>query len=403
MRPLLVLVNSLARPWREYLLRSIGTEYDVWLLKDTEPGWERPYLARHTTVATLDPAAMAAALAGRPVAGVLCWDEVRIEAAGRLAARLGVPGDPAAVRRCRDKHLTRRALAAAGVPQAASVAVDGLAAATRAAERIGYPVVVKPRALAASFGVSLVRHPGELGAAFELASGQSIPGISGFDHDGVLVEEFLSGEEISVDCALHDGITTVVTVARKQLGYPPYFEEVGHVVDAADPLLTDPAVAQVLSAAHTAVGLRDGWAHTELRLTAAGPKVVEINARLGGDLIPYLGLLATGVDSGLLAAATACGRAPVCAPTSRRAAAVRFFYPQRRSVMAGMRVEEGLLPQGVDLVEPLVEPGTWVEPPPGGHVWGRFGYATVIAETAAQCRQRLDELDKAVTMLVHRT
>jgi biotin carboxylase len=325
---------------------------------------------------------------------------LRIEAAARLAARLGVPGDPAAVRRCRDKHQTRRALAAAGVPQAASVAVDGLAAATRAATRIGYPVVVKPRALAASFGVSLVHHPGELGAAFELASGRSVPGIPSFGHDGVLVEEYLSGAEVSVDCALHDGVTTVVTVARKRLGYPPYFEEVEHLVDAADPLLADQTVTEVLSAAHTAVGLRDGWAHTELRLTADGPKVVEINARLGGDLIPYLGLLATGVDPGPLAAATVCGRAPVCEPTLRRAAGVRFFYPQRRSVMAAMTVDEGLLPQGVDLVEPLAEPGSWVEPPPGGHVWGRAGYATVVAETAAQCRQRLDALDKAVTLLV---
>jgi len=394
------LVNSLARPWREYLLRSIAAEYDVWLLKDTEPDWEQPYLVGHTAVATLDPAAMAGALAGRPVAGVLCWDEVRIEAAAQLAARLGVPGDPAAVRRCRDKHLTRRALDAAGVPQAVSVAVDGLAQAIRAAQRIGYPVVVKPRALAGSFGVSLARNPDELDAAFELASGKSVPGIPGFEHDGVLVEEYMSGAEISVDCALHDGVTTVVTVARKQLGYPPYFEEVGHVVDAADPLLADPAVAEVLSAAHAAVGLRDGWAHTELRLTAEGPKVVEINARLGGDLIPYLGQLATGVDPGLLAAATACGRAPVCAPALRRAAGVRFFYPERGSVMAGMRVEQDLLPQGVDLVEPLAEPGSWVEPPPGGHVWGRFGYATVIAETATQCEERLDEFGKAVALLV---
>jgi hypothetical protein len=45
-------------------------------------------------------------------------------------------------------------------------------------------------------------------------------------------------------------------------------------------------------------------------LTARGPVIVEINARIGGDLIPYLGRLATGVDPAHVAVdlARACPR-----------------------------------------------------------------------------------------------
>jgi D-alanine-D-alanine ligase len=55
------------------------------------------------------------------------------------------------------------------------------------AERLGYPVFVKPARLGSSVGISKVHDPGELAAAVELA----------FRHDDkVLVEEFVSGREV---------------------------------------------------------------------------------------------------------------------------------------------------------------------------------------------------------------
>jgi biotin carboxylase len=401
MRPLLVLVNSLARTTRRYLLEAISAEYRVWLLQHTEPDWELPFLTGHTVVDTLDPDAMLAAVTalGRAgVDGVLCWDEVRIEAAAELATRLGLPGDPAAIRRCRDKHATRTALAAAGVPQARSIAVADVEAATSAAASIGYPVVVKPRALSGSFGVVRVDGPDALAAAFRHAAGQGITGVSTMD-ENVLVEEYLDGPEISFDTVRHRGIDSAVTLAHKQLGYPPYFEEVGHVVAAADPLLADAALWDVVTGALDAVGLRDGWAHTELRFTSGGPKVVEINARIGGDMIPYLGRMATGVDPGLLAAAVACGRQPVITPTSRRVAGIRFCYPDEPCTVTGMEITRHLLPPEVDFIEQLVKPGARIQPPPQGHVYGRFCMATVLADSPQQCQNRLDALGKAITLL----
>jgi len=71
-------------------------------------------------------------------------------------------------------------------------------------------------------------------------------------------------------------------LARKQLGAPPYFEEIGHVVDATDPLLSDPALLAVLSDAHRALGVADGVTHTEIPAHRRGPVIIEVNARLGG-------------------------------------------------------------------------------------------------------------------------
>ena len=43
-------------------------------------------------------------------------------------------------------------------------------------------------------------------------------------------------------------------------------------MDAADPLLADPEILQILQRTHTALGFSDGMTHTELKLTPTGPQ-----------------------------------------------------------------------------------------------------------------------------------
>src|SRR5664280_1066617 len=166
-RPLLGLVNAMGAQYREYLLASIAQRFRVWLFQDRDPGWARRYVVGQTVQDTTDVNGMAAAARAHGVDGVLCWDETRVVAAAEMARRLGVPSsDPESVRRCRDKHRTRTALSTAGVAQPTSIAVATLAEARVAANRIGYPVVVKPRALTGSFGVAKVEAADELETSF---------------------------------------------------------------------------------------------------------------------------------------------------------------------------------------------------------------------------------------------
>jgi predicted ATP-grasp superfamily ATP-dependent carboligase len=401
-RPLLLVVTTGRRLMREYLLRSIASEYRVHLLLAAEPTWESEYITGSTvlpdlleTVDATDMIAAARALR-EPVAGVLAWDEARVLQAAKIAAALGLPGgDPDAAMRCRDKHQSREALAAAGVPQARSVLATSVEKALRIADEIGYPVVLKPRAMAASLGVVRVDGPAELVRRFAFARDTTLPGA--WRYDEVLVEEFLTGPEVSVDAAVHRGEVLPMFVARKEIGYPPYFEEVGHVVDAADPLLPDPEIRDIVQATHTALGFADGMTHTELKLTPSGPKVVELNGRLGGDLIPYLGLRATGMDPGLAAAAVACGERPELRPDRSRVAAVRFFYPEiDDTVIRDIRFDRDRLPAAIDLAVPTVEPGDTVSPPPKGTLLGRLAYATAVAATEQECRAALDAAQAAL-------
>ena len=401
-RPLVLLITTGSRNYREYLLSSIATRYRVHLFLAAEPSWERQYITGWTVLTDLantvdaDEMIEAARRIGEPLDGVLAWDEARVLQTAKVAQALGLPGgDPDAAMRTRDKHQTRSALDAAGVPQPRSVLVEGVDDALAVAADIGYPVVLKPRAMAASLGVVRVGTPEELRARFAFARDTTVPGA--WRYDAVLVEEYLTGPEISVDSAVHRGRAYPMFVARKEVGYAPYFEEVGHVVDGADPLLADAGLMRIVQDTHTALGFADGMTHTELKLTPAGPKVIEVNGRLGGDLIPYLGLRATGIDPGLAAAAVACGRPPQVRADRSQVGAVRFFYVEHEDTTIGsIEFDESALPPALDRFVVDAKPGDVVSPPPRGTVWGRIAFATAVAGTEQECRQALDAAQAAL-------
>jgi biotin carboxylase len=398
-RPMLIVVGTGSQEYREYLLRSVGSGYRVHLFSGDEPTWQREHIVGWTVLSGMDNTIDADEMisAAKEVAsreqlhGVMSWDEARVLQVAKVGAALGLPGgDPATAMRCRDKHQTRAALAAAGLPQPESRLVRGADEALAAAQQIGYPVVLKPRAQAGSLGVVRVDTPEELTALFAFARGTTMTGAW---HDDVerLVEEYLDAPEVSIDSAVHDGQVLPFCVGRKGLGYPPYFEEVGHVVDGADPLLTDPDIQRTLEDIHRALGFVDGMTHVEAKVTDRGLEVIEVNARLGGDMIPYLGLRARGIDPGLAAAAVACGTLPTLVADRKLVAAVRFFYVDHDDTTIGsISFADAALPAGTDRRVTLVAPGDVVSPPPKGILFGRIAYATAVADTVQECHAALD-------------
>ncbi|MGG8406920.1 ATP-grasp domain-containing protein [Streptomyces sp. 12297] len=396
--PLLLLISPMDQETRGHLLESVARDHRIWLFSDREPGWETPFITGHTHVDTLDADGMTrAALAVAPDA-VLCWDETRILPAARVARALGLPGlTPEAVLTCRDKHLTRLAVAEAGGPQARSTAVSTLTEAYEAAAATGYPVVVKPRALVGSTGTRLARTPEELAEVFPGIRGTTMDEVRERFEQPVLVEEYLDGPEISVDALIWDGEVTPLFVARKELSPPPHFEEVGHGVDAADPLLADPKLLRALTTVHAAVGVTRGWTHSEWRLTARGPALVEVNARSGGDFISYLGLLATGWDAGLAAARLSLGQRPEQGEASCGAAAVRFLYPEEETVVGRVTIDRDRLPAGIRIARVVARPGHVLELPPASHT-GRYAMLVAAADGAEGCRATLDAAEDAVLL-----
>lgn len=391
-KPLLLLIGSSSRRSREFILQSVSERYALWLLQPAPVSWEAPYVVGGTVVDNTDPDALVEAarqVAGaHEVTGVFCYDEGLVTPAAHVAQALGLPGNsPGTVIACRDKNATRIALEAARVPQPASIGVRSLAEARAAAEKIGFPVVVKPRGLAGGMGVRRADGPGDVESAYRAASGASYPGVPVFEVS-VLVEEYADGPEISVDAVFFEGECVPLVVARKQTGLAPFFEETGHEVDGADPLLTSPELLEALRAAHTALDFHTGVSHTEFRITPGGLRLMEVNARLGGDMIPYLGQLATGVDVALAAADTAAGRRPDTAARHRKAAAITFLYPDQDIEIDAVTVHEDRFPSGVHSADAMVDPGAVLRLPPRGYI-SRYARVIALADSVEQARAAL--------------
>lgn len=235
-----------------------------------------------------------------------------------VAEQLRVGLNPAsAVRLLTDKHAMRERLALAGLSP-----VRYAVAATRhdvfaALKKVGYPAVVKPTALSGSRAVFLWRDVTDQAAWTTL--------VDEYAYEGpFLVEEYLLGAEFSVETMSRDGQHQVVGITAKQLGPAPLFVEVGHIHPAPLPPEQREGIERLTTTFLTTCGYWFGPAHTEVIWTAAGPRIVESQARLGGDRIPRLVELSTGLDLERAVFSTMAGRvSPLATPAAT--AVVRFF------------------------------------------------------------------------------
>jgi biotin carboxylase len=281
--------------------------------------------------------------ARRPVDALLTFSSFYVVPASELAARHGLRSlGPRAALACHDKYETRRAQRAAGLRAPRCTLLAGEAEARAFAASAAYPLVLKPRAESGSTGVRLVRDADELVAHFGRLASRTVNERGQALRGEALAEELLEGPEYSVETLTTPGAepsTTVVAVTAKHLSAAPYFVETGHDVPAALSPAAREALAAEALAALRAVSFDCGPAHTEIRLTAGGPVVVEINPRLAGGMIPELVAHATGVD--LLSAwlSLLVGDPVDLEPSRRWSASIRFVLAGAGGVLEGV---EGL-------------------------------------------------------------
>lgn len=183
--------------------------------------------------------------------------------------------------------------------------------------------IVKPSDNAGSRGVTLLeggeKTEEELRRAYDYSKGNSRNGI-------VMVEEFMSGAEVSVEAMTVNGKTEIISITDKYITQPPYFVEIAHSEPSRLEGEIQERIREVALQAIRAIRLQNGPSHTEIKVTEEGPKVVEIAARLGGDFITSrLVPLSTGVDLVGASVRLAAGEAPDLSAKWQRAAAIHFI------------------------------------------------------------------------------
>jgi biotin carboxylase len=390
------------RRYREYLLASAASRHPLWLFNDDELNWQREYIVGGTVVALRDREAVLTAAralaAAMPVLGVLTWDEMLVVNTAYVAAELGLPGSGInGAEGCRDKVRNRRVLTGAGLIQPRFEFTTDEAQAVAAAERIGYPVIVKPRALGASVSVVLATGAREVREGFRAAE-EVTRIVTPTYQSGALIEEYITGPEICIDAAVVDGEYLPLFMTRKLLGMYPYFEEVGHIHNPTDELLRDPRVLTMLVRAHQAIEFECGITCTEIKLNERGPVIVEINGRLAGDMAPLMARFATGLEPGAAVVDLALGLRPeIPDPSGAPCVGIRFAYPERDCVVDSVSVPQARPDNGLLAAVALVESGTKLELPPAEFI-SRYAYVICAGPDPERCAASLDQALSEVTM-----
>lgn len=339
--------------------------------------------------------------AARPLSALMSMAEYEVVVAAEAAAMLGLAApDPESVRLARNKVHMRRRCAARGVPMPAFRAVAGAEQAARAAREVGLPCVVKPADETSSADVRLCASLEEAVEQFELIHGQKENVRGQRRHHEVLVEECVTGREVSVEVLAAGPRLHVLGVTDKTIGGDGRFVELGHVFPSLLPEDVRDACVQVATDAVRAVGFDLGLAHVEVKLGAGGPKLIEVNPRPAGDMITELVDSSLGISCLELVVRQYLGeRVDVELPTAAgRGAAIRFLTAEPGRVVGVAGAERAAAVTGVCETAISVQLGDVVGPLLRNE--DRLGHVLAVgadARTAARTAERALSEMKVVT------
>lgn len=296
-----------------------------------------------------------------------------------VAYQMGLTcNSPECVLNSTNKHKMRECFERNGDPSPKSVLVHSIEEFDDNA--FEYPIIVKPVDRSGSRGITKLTDSKELKNAIAFAQKE------GFEKD-VLVEEFATGQEYSVECISWNGIHHFLTITKKYTTGAPHFVEMGHLEPAQLSEELNRKVQTVVFHALDSLGVRNGASHTEIKISATGKIVIiEIGARMGGDLIGSdLVELSTGIDFVEAVIQVALGNAPnLERKRPGKAAAVRFvFSEQDKKYLEHIQEEQPRL-----VVRKEVKPITNQSVTDSS---SRFGYYLMASECLADLIQYMPE------------
>lgn len=274
---------------REYWLKEMSKSYELILLQPWLPTWEKSYISEYIEC-TFDKweqelERLVRLFIPMNIKGVVCLNEGTVNFANDLQKSLKLPCIhshhlPQALR---NKKLMRQELLKSKL-LSPKVYSD--------IHQVVFPVIVKPAEFMSSLGVSLVRNESELMQALKVATTIDIPEENLRTHyslsSEVVIEEYIEGEEFSIECMVQKELILDIRITKKIKVLPPLFYETGHISNRE---FTEELLKRIHHYAKEVVkafSLQNGLFHFEVMIRDKDIYTIELAARPGGDMIPYL-------------------------------------------------------------------------------------------------------------------
>lgn len=260
------------------------------------------------------------------------------------------------------KRFAKELMLANGIPTALASFHASMDSAKDAAREAGAPVVIKASGLAGGKGVVVAQSIEEAETAIESMLGERV-----FDEAGseILIEEFMSGEEISI-FVISDGENLVMLPPaqdHKRLldgdtgpntGGMGAYSPISLATKAMLARITDMIIGPTLKAMKAAGSPFTGLLYAGIMVTPSGPKVVEFNCRFGD---PETQAILPRLQSSLL---------PLIASVARGESIEKFGELECKP---GHTATVVLAAGGYPGKPRLGDPVQFTAPPPGMHVF----------------------------------
>lgn len=240
--------------------------------------------------------------------GVATFEDNAGPLAALLANVMHLPGHPLlSIGFSKNKVFTREVCMEAGIPSPRFFRIKSTDDLEKAAIHVGFPSVLKPISGCSSVATYRVNDVNTLHQRYDQTlaenTGHLKTGSIHSDDESELIwahgfdmtlEEFLDGEEFDVDVLLSEGAVAYANISRDLP--QPYMKEVGCQMPPDFPADLQTELLGFAERVLKALEFTDGAFHVELKYTSNGPRLIEVNARIGGGPIYFLHRQVWGVD-----------------------------------------------------------------------------------------------------------
>ena len=329
-----------------------------------------------------------------PFTAIIGTDDSSTELAAKASTALNLPHNPlSAVTLGRRKDLARECLALESVLVPDFRIIHLQSPWQSQLDDIIYPVVVKPVALSASRGVIRADNQADLITAIHRIKSilKNEAGLSAEEKQALLIESFISGDEVAVEGMLHQGELEILSVFDKPDPLNgPYFEETYYITPSRHAKEKLEQLHQVVADACSAYGLIEGPIHAECRINDSGVWILEVAARTIGGLCGRLLQFGTGYSLEELVLMRAMGRQLSSEPDfARKAAGVLMIPIPKAGILK--RVEgqfEASQIEYIESVEIQIRQGYELIPLPEGRNYLGFIFARAPSAELAEAALR---------------
>lgn len=244
-------------------------------------------------ISTMDMDALMTYVQHHPIDGILTTSDAPVNVVAAVGEKFHLPAmSVETAKLCTNKFLQRECLRKNNIKTPLYRIVKNGECPKELMDNALFPLIVKPVDSSASRGVQKVENAEELKSAIREANNIS-------RSHTVIIEEFIEGQEFSVESFSQNGETHIIAITQKQTIGEEYgcFVEDTHIEPAMISAYVKQLIEAEVLAATKALGTNNCPNHTEVKVNADGAFIIESACRLGGDYITSdLVPLSTGVN-----------------------------------------------------------------------------------------------------------